>query len=139
MTTLNIKVPRTAVPATDFDRIRDLTLTLAHEPEQLLPLIAFLKRTFPQREVLFQLARHVRKQARYIHELARQGDVQRAALTAEADQLLAALDQMKEAAAELRETAHSGAAVVTLGKAIQLQGKLAVMECLTKMLPFELE
>ena len=138
MPTLRMKA-RQAAPAYDFDRIRDLSLTLSREPEQLLPTIAFLKRTFPERGVLLELARETRKQARSIHELACQGSVQRAALMAEADQLLAALDQMKQAATELRESAQVLEAVVTFGKAIQLQGKIAVMECLTKMLLFELE
>ena len=138
MPTLRLK-HRKAAPPHDFDRIRDLSLTLAREPEQLLPTIAFLQRTFPERSVLLELAREVRKQALSLHDLACQGSVQRAALMAEADQLLAALGQMKEAATALRESAHTLEAVVTFGKAIQLQGKIAVMECLAKMLLFELE
>jgi hypothetical protein len=138
MPTLRLKARRTA-PAHDFDRIRDLSLTLAREPEQLLPTISFLKRSFPERSVLLELVLEVRRQALSVHELACQGSVQRASLMAEVDQLLAALDQLKQAAAELRESAQALEAVVTFGKAIQLQGKIAVMECLAKMLLFELE
>lgn len=123
----------------DFQRVRDLALTLSHEPEQLLPTIAFLNRTYPQRDALLDLSLSVRKQALRLEELAREGRSQRAGLTAQADQLLAALEQMKQAAGDLRDAAEAQEAVVTFGKAIQLQGKIAVMECLTKMLLFALE
>lgn len=123
----------------DYQRIRDLALTLSHEPDQLLPTIAFLKRTYPQRDALLDLSLSVRKQAHRLEELAREGRSQRAGLTAQADQLLAALEQMKESAGNLRDMARAQEAVVTFGKAIQLQGKIAVMECLTKMLLLALE
>lgn len=130
-----------AVPAskTDYERVRGLAVTLAGEPEQLLPTIAFLSRTYSQRDALLDLSLSVRKQALRLEELAREGRSQRAGLVAQADQLLAALDQMKAAAGELREAAEAQEAVVTFGKSIQLQGKIAVMECLTKMLLFAVE
>jgi len=139
MPALNHRRVRAAQLAPDFDRIRDLCLTLSHEPEQMLPTIAFIKRTFPERDTLLEMVLDLRKQTRGLAETAREGDSQRTALTAQLDQLLAALNQMKQAAGELRESAQSLQAVVTYGKAIQVQGKIAVMECLAKMLLLELE
>jgi hypothetical protein len=139
MPMLNAEKPRAALRRSDLDRLCDLTLTLAREPEQLVPTLTYMKGSFPERVVLLELLLEVRRQACELHELVRGGNTARSALTAEADQLLAALEQMKDAAAALRQAAQAHEAVVTFGKAIQLQGKIAVMECLTKMLLFELE
>ena len=52
---------------------RTLFVLCTTAPEQLLPTIAFLNRTYPQRDALLDLSLSVRKQAHRLEELAREG------------------------------------------------------------------
>src|SRR4051812_581652 len=122
MPTLHRKSTRTSRRRGNQQRVRELAVALAAEPEQILPTLAFMSRSYPQRGTLLELVLDLRRQVKCLSELTGEPDFETAAVSAQVDQLLAALGPLQDAAAELRAVAELRGAVVTLGKAIGLQG-----------------